>query len=79
MNRAAWLQDRRMQKFRDVLSRWEFDKRSAAGHRHRHCAPASRPPHRPMSATCDGHNRNGPPPYRAPGTLRPPWHHPSAL
>ncbi|TIS97360.1 MAG: hypothetical protein E5W87_27220, partial [Mesorhizobium sp.] len=22
MNRAAWLQDRRMQKFRDVLSRW---------------------------------------------------------
>ena len=23
MNRAAWLQDRRMQKFRDVLSRWE--------------------------------------------------------
>jgi hypothetical protein len=24
MNRAAWLQDRRMQKFRDVLSRWEL-------------------------------------------------------
>jgi transposase len=24
MNRAAWLQDRRMQKFRDVLSRWEW-------------------------------------------------------
>jgi transposase len=23
MNRAAWLQDRRMQKFRDVLSRWQ--------------------------------------------------------
>ena len=23
MNRAAWLQDRRMQKFRDVLGRWE--------------------------------------------------------
>jgi Helix-turn-helix domain len=23
MKRAAWLQDRRMQKFRDVLSRWE--------------------------------------------------------
>ena len=23
MNRTAWLQDRRMQKFRDVLSRWE--------------------------------------------------------
>jgi hypothetical protein len=23
MNRATWLQDRRMQKFRDVLSRWE--------------------------------------------------------
>src|ERR1700683_2585122 len=23
MNRAAWLQDRRMQKFRDALSRWE--------------------------------------------------------
>ena len=23
MRRAAWLQDRRMQKFRDVLSRWE--------------------------------------------------------
>src|SRR5260370_4458367 len=23
MNRAAWLQDRRMQKFRDILSRWE--------------------------------------------------------
>ena len=23
MNRAAWLQDRRMQKFLDVLSRWE--------------------------------------------------------
>ncbi len=23
MNRATWLQDRRMQKFWDVLSRWE--------------------------------------------------------
>jgi hypothetical protein len=23
MNRATWLQDRRMQRFRDVLSRWE--------------------------------------------------------
>jgi hypothetical protein len=23
MNRTAWLQDRRMQKFRDVLNRWE--------------------------------------------------------
>jgi len=23
MNRATWLQDHRMQKFRDVLSRWE--------------------------------------------------------
>src|SRR5580692_3345699 len=23
MNQAAWLQDRRMKKFRDVLSRWE--------------------------------------------------------
>ncbi|MGH2619668.1 MAG: helix-turn-helix domain-containing protein [Anaerolineales bacterium] len=23
MNRTAWLQDRRMKKFRDVLSRWE--------------------------------------------------------
>ncbi len=23
MNRATWLQDRGMQKFRDVLSRWE--------------------------------------------------------
>ena len=23
MNRTAWLQDRRMQKFRDVMSRWE--------------------------------------------------------
>ena len=23
MKRAAWLQDRRMQKFRDVLSRWD--------------------------------------------------------
>src|SRR5215216_6583276 len=23
MNRTTWLQDRRMQKFRDVLSRWE--------------------------------------------------------
>src|SRR5258708_12478130 len=23
MNRATWLQDRRMEKFRDVLSRWE--------------------------------------------------------
>ncbi len=24
MNRAAWLQDRRMKKFRDILSRWEL-------------------------------------------------------
>jgi hypothetical protein len=23
MNRTGWLQDRRMQKFRDILSRWE--------------------------------------------------------
>ena len=23
MNRTTWLQDRRMQKFRDVLGRWE--------------------------------------------------------
>lgn len=29
MNRAAWLQDRRMQKFRDVLSRWESKSLSA--------------------------------------------------
>ena len=29
MNRAAWLQDRRMQKFRDVLSRWERRELSA--------------------------------------------------
>jgi len=29
MNRAAWLQDRRMQKFRDVLSRWERKELSA--------------------------------------------------
>ena len=29
MNRAAWLQDRRMQKFRDVLSRWEGKELSA--------------------------------------------------
>ena len=28
MNRAAWLQDRRMQKFRDVLGRWEAGKLS---------------------------------------------------
>ena len=28
MKRAAWLQDRRMQKFRDVLSRWESGKLS---------------------------------------------------
>src|SRR5262245_39260317 len=28
MNRAAWLQDRRMQKFLDVLSRWEAGKLS---------------------------------------------------
>ena len=28
MNRTAWLQDRRMQKFRDVLSRWEAGKLS---------------------------------------------------
>ena len=28
MNRATWLQDRRMQKFRDVLSRWEAGKLS---------------------------------------------------
>jgi transposase len=29
MNRATWLQDRRMQKFRDVLSRWERNELSA--------------------------------------------------
>lgn len=29
MNRATWLQDRRMQKFRDVLSRWESKRLSA--------------------------------------------------
>ena len=29
MNRATWLQDRRMQKFRDVLSRWEARELSA--------------------------------------------------
>jgi transposase len=29
MNRTAWLQDRRMQKFRDVLSRWERKQLSA--------------------------------------------------
>src|SRR5581483_2817258 len=29
MNRTGWLQDRRMQKFRDVLSRWEAKKLSA--------------------------------------------------
>ena len=29
MNRTTWLQDRRMQKFRDVLSRWERKKLSA--------------------------------------------------
>ena len=29
MNRAAWLQDRRMQKFRDVLGRWERKELSA--------------------------------------------------
>lgn len=29
MNRATWLQDRRMQKFRDVLSRWERRELSA--------------------------------------------------
>lgn len=29
MNRTAWLQDRRMQKFRDVLSRWESKALSA--------------------------------------------------
>ena len=29
MNRTAWLQDRRMQKFRDVLSRWEARELSA--------------------------------------------------
>ena len=30
MNRATWLQDRRMQKFRDVLSRWERKELSAS-------------------------------------------------
>ena len=30
MNRTAWLQDRRMQKFRDVLSRWEQGRLSMA-------------------------------------------------
>ena len=29
MNRTAWLQNRRMQKFRDVLSRWERKELSA--------------------------------------------------
>ena len=29
MNRAAWLQDRRMQKFVDVLGRWERSELSA--------------------------------------------------
>jgi hypothetical protein len=29
MNRTAWLQDRRMQEFRDVLSRWERKELSA--------------------------------------------------
>jgi transposase len=29
MNRTAWLQDRRMQKFRDVLNRWERKELSA--------------------------------------------------
>ena len=29
MNRTMWLQDRRMQKFRDVLSRWESKALSA--------------------------------------------------
>ena len=29
MNRTTWLQDRRMQKFRDVLSRWEGKELSA--------------------------------------------------
>src|SRR5437660_322548 len=29
MNQATWLQDRRMQKFRDVLSRWEHRELSA--------------------------------------------------
>jgi hypothetical protein len=29
MNRTTWLQDRRMQKFRDVLSRWECKELSA--------------------------------------------------
>jgi hypothetical protein len=29
MNRTTWLQDRRMQKFRDVLSRWESEELSA--------------------------------------------------
>src|ERR1700722_16706004 len=29
MNRTAWLQDRRMQKFQDVLSRWKHKELSA--------------------------------------------------
>ena len=29
MNRTAWLQDRRMKKFRDVLNRWERNELSA--------------------------------------------------
>ena len=33
MNRTAWLQDRRMQKFRDVLSRWERGELSMHGGR----------------------------------------------
>ena len=32
MNRTAWLQDRRMQTFRDVLSRWERGAVALLGH-----------------------------------------------
>ena len=33
MNRATWLKDRRVQKFRDVLSRWEAGELSMIAHR----------------------------------------------
>src|SRR5215471_10932492 len=36
MNRATWLQDRRMQKFRDVLSRWEVYRGWNVKHFHEH-------------------------------------------
>jgi hypothetical protein len=43
MKRAAWLQDRRMQKFRDVLSRWE------GGDLSKSPPPSSRPPRRRLT------------------------------